>query len=126
MSKVVYDIDRFIVDLNKYLKKHGISQASFAKTMSFSEAKVSRLFNATRKLHALDFYKIAEFMGVSVDEYVIGGGQMFDVDIRDMSIEEIDKTIEKLRVIRREKIEAAWLKLNEEQERLLRLKAMEE
>lgn len=127
MNKVVYDIDRFIGDLDKYLKDKNISQASFAKMMSFSDAKVSRLLNKTRtRLNTPDLYRIADFMDASVDTYIIGEGQSFYLDIRDMSIEEIDKMIVELREVRREKIEAEWNKLNEEQERLLRLKAMED
>lgn len=130
MNKTVYDIDRFVKDLDKYLKDNNITQAHFARIMDFSEAKVSRLLNGTRpKLHVLDLYRIAKYIGVSVDSYRVGDGYVVDVDsynIHDMSIEEIDKMIEKLRSIRREKIDAEWAKLNEEQERLLKLKAMED
>lgn len=127
MNKVVYDIDRFVKDLDKYLKENEISQARFARSISFSEAKVSRLLNGTRpRLNIHDLYAIAKYIGVSADTYVIGKGQSFDLNIRDMSIEDIDRMMEELRTVRKEKIDAEWAKLNAEQERLLKLKSMEE
>ena len=129
MKNTIYDLERFIKDMTHYMKVNGLSQRKFAEMVGFSFPKVSRLVNGICLPDEPTLYKIAAVIGVSVSDYITEEYYIVDInsiDVRMLSIEEIDKMIEKLRTVRREKLDEEWANLNAEQERLLRLKAMEE
>lgn len=129
MKKTIYDVERFIKDMTYFMRINNLSQRKFAEMVGFSFPKVSRLVNGVSLPDEPTLYKIAAVIGVSVSDYITEEHYIVDInsiDVRMLSIEEIDKMIEKLRTVRREKIDEEWANLNAEQERLLRLKGMEE
>lgn len=129
--KVNYDVEKFVGDFNLYVKIHGLTYKEVAEALNMSPSTVWRVATGKTIRPTVDFInKLAIFMGKTTADYVLSENcYIIDpnvIDIHKLSIEEIDAMIERLRAVRNEKLDEEWAKLNAAQERLLKLKSMEE
>lgn len=107
MKNVIYDVDRFIDDWVRYMKANDISQIEFSNLAGMTPSKTSRLLNKVSAPSWDTFNKIAKIINVSVDDYNTDGGYILNVDtinIDILSVEEIDRMINRLRSIRLKKL----------------------
>ena len=104
MKKVVYDVDRFLDDWVAYMEHSNLSQKRFSEISGLSESMISRFLNRTSVPKFEIVKKVLDVMRVPVTEYIKGEGDYIlavdCIDIYDLSIDEIDDMIAKLKSAR--------------------------
>lgn len=104
MKQVIYDVDRFLDDWAVYMEHSNLSQKRFSEISGLSESMISRFLNRTSVPKFESVKKVLDIMGVPVIEYLKGEGNYIlnvdCIDIYDLSIEEIDNMIAKLKSAR--------------------------
>lgn len=108
MNKVTLDMDRFIDDWVVFMKDHNMSQKEFSELSGISTTKISRMVNRISVVPDLASVElIAGIIDVLIEDYVVGNGCVMNIDAVDLdslSIEELDRMINKLKAVRHRKI----------------------
>lgn len=130
MNKAAFDNDRFVDDLNKFMITTGINRSELSAMAGLHASNIGRILKGVSAPSARTVHLLAKVMNVSPGDYYVGKNHLLNIEVlatnaSNMSIEELDEIITKLQAIRKEKLSEEWRKVNEVQERLKRLGALQ-
>lgn len=110
---VIYDTEYLRGDLYNYLKNNQLTQRHVAKQLNVSVSTISRFLTGKYKNPNIQkLAAIAMFMNKSLDEYIMGSGNIClvprpeSVYIDNLSLEEIEELIAKLSERRKDLLRA--------------------
>ena len=118
--KTNYDFNKLNNDLKNFLKRKNLSITEFEFMSGVSKSTLSRNLRGMGYYTIGDVTKIAKTMNKRAEDYIVDIADFNSISayVYDLSIEEIDDLIAKIKQIRSDKIDQKLKEIDREKERL--------